>query len=268
MFHDKIPSLLGAPLLKSPLDGYALGYCISNSTTRIPWKVTLSRYVDAYFISGLKNNKCSGGAACIKDLTFDRSVDSDFHFDEWKVLFVLDALVSLRFYSCHLDYSSQSHLLELIPLMTNLQEFQIVEDNLNEDNNYWIKVLHHLSMTNVRTLSFGWFRDDLAPNLYDHYCSALRRLIHPCTGKLEKLYISTRTCDDRLMRLLSSESSLKSLTVNLERHHKSVPFPITYFTHPLKLSINDTTHGDGGGISFLTSPTGPLYPLMLFNYNN
>ena len=103
IFHDKIPSLLVAPLVESPLDAYALGYCISISATRIPWKVDIGDNVGddvgSYFIAGLKNNKCSGGTACIQELTFDGS--SDLHIDaEWKFLFALDALVFLMFNDC------------------------------------------------------------------------------------------------------------------------------------------------------------------------
>ncbi len=109
---------------------------------------------------------------------------SDLHIDEWKVLFALDALVFLGFSLCHLDNSSLAHLVELIPLMTNLQKLDITTHNINEGNSYWIKVLHQLSMTNVCNLSFGMFHDDLAPNLYDDYCSAWRRLIQPVLENL------------------------------------------------------------------------------------
>ncbi len=113
--------------------------------------------------------------------------------------------------------------------MTNLQKL-CINDDLNEGNSYWmIKVLHQLSMTNVCDLSFGEFRDDLAPNLYDDYCSALRRLIHSCTGKLEMLVISARTCDDKLMRVLSDKSSLKFLKLILDMSPGSDSFPVTYF---------------------------------------
>ncbi len=228
IFHDKIPSLLRAPPLESPLDAYALGYCISISATRIPWKVYIFGDKAPYLIAGLKSNKCSGGAACIQDLSFVRS--SDVHIDEWKFLFVLDALVSLEFNYCHLDNSSLAHLVEHILLLTNLQELSI-NDDLIEGNSYWMKVLHQLSMINVCNLTFGVFNDGLAPNLYDDYCSALKRLIHPCTGKLKKLDIQTRTCDDKLMRVLSDESSLKSLTLYLDMF-PSDSFPnITYFKH-------------------------------------
>ncbi len=125
IFHYKIPSLLHAPRVTSPLDAYALGYCISISATRIPWQVYIGSEESPYFIAGLKNNKCSGGAACIQHLGFKFS--SDLHIDaEWKVLFVWDALVSLRFGDCDLDNSSLTHLVELIPLMTNLQHLNIV----------------------------------------------------------------------------------------------------------------------------------------------
>ncbi len=67
--------------------------------------------------------------------------------------------------------------------------------------------------------------------LYDDYCSAWRRLIHPCTGKLEELFICTRTYNDKLMRVLSDESSLKSLTLYLDMYSRSDSFPITYFKH-------------------------------------
>ena len=143
-----------------------------------------------YFIAGVKNNKCSG-AACIRDLSFQES--SDLHIDgEWKVLFALDALVSLGFRYCRLDNSSLAHLVELIPLMTNLQMLTI-KDSLNLNGNNYLTLLEVLHQTNVYHLSFGTFHDDLAPNLYDDYCSASRRLIHPCTGKLEELVIFTRT---------------------------------------------------------------------------
>ncbi len=156
------------------------------------------------------------------------------HIDaEWKVLFAWDALVSLDFSDCDLDISSLAHLGELIPLMTNLQELSITAD-LNEGNSYWIKVLHQLSMTNVCNLTFGVFSDDLAPNLYDDYCSAWRRLIHPCTGKLKELDIRTRTCDDKLMRVLSDESSLKSLTLDLVMSPGSDSFPITHISEVIK----------------------------------
>ncbi len=127
----------------------------------------------------------------------------------------------------NIDNSSLAHLVELIPLMTNLQRLHVSD----EGNSYWIKVLHQLSMTNVCNLEFGEIPDDLAPNLYDDYCSALRRLIHPCTGKLEELVIWTRTCDDKLMRVLSDESSLKSLGLYLDTFPGSDSFLITYFKH-------------------------------------
>ncbi len=225
IFHDKIPSLLLAPLLilKSPLDAYALGYCISISGTRIPWKVDIGGDMGPYFIAGLKNNKCSGGAACIQDL---RISAYDLHIDaEWEVLFALDALVSLEFRNYNSNQAA--HLVELIPLMTNLQKLVII-GYLNEGNSYWIKVLHQLSMTNVCNLKFGVFSDDLAPNLYDDYCSALRRLIHPCTGKLEELVICTKTYNDKLLRVLSGESSLKSLTLSLVMAPRT---DSTYFKH-------------------------------------
>ncbi len=99
IFHDKIPSLLVAPDARSPLDAYALGYWISISGTRIYWQVDIGDDVGSYFIAGLKNNKCSGGTACIQELTFDGS--SDLHIDaEWKFLFALDALVFLMFNDC------------------------------------------------------------------------------------------------------------------------------------------------------------------------
>ncbi len=193
--------------------------------------------VGSYFIAGLKNNKCSGGGgACIQCFIFGSS--SDLHIDEWKVLFVWDALVDLTFGKCHLDNSSLAHLVELIPLMTNLKELS-TNAYLNEGNSYWIKVLHQLSMTNLCHLSFGVFHDDLAPNLYDDYCSALRRLIHPCTGKLEELSITTRTCDDKLMRMLSDESSLKSLTLDRDVSPGSDSFLITYFKHNTGLNTLD-----------------------------
>ncbi len=251
IFHDKMPSLVWAPRLDSPLDAYALGYCISISPTRIPWKVSLY-YGDVgpYFIAGLKNNSYNG-AACIQELTFKYS--SDLHIDaDWKVLFVLDALVSLTFIHYNLSDSSLAHLVELIPLMINLQELHIFA-NLKEDNNNWIKVLNQLSLTNLRYLELGEFYADLTPNLYDDYCSALRRLIRPCTGKLEELFIHTKTCDDKLMRVLSSESSLKSLTLHLILSDGSDSFPITYFKHNTSLNaltmIEDDNWSASGHIS-------------------
>ncbi len=93
----------------------------------------------------LKNNKCSGGgAARIQHLTLPNP-----HIDaEWKVLFVWDALISLKFQDCHLDNSSLAHLVELIPLMTNLQNLRIM-DNLDLNFKFWIKILHQLSMTSL-----------------------------------------------------------------------------------------------------------------------
>ena len=168
------------------LDMYALGYCIANFHTGVPWSVLIRNYLTP-FLCGL--NSCP-----------------DVHVREIREL----PLIVLKLANLYLTDADLISLSEHLPNMSHLKELSIVVQ-LHEDG--LLKILQQLSHSNVTTLDItgtGFCRL-LKDSPHDYY-SAIKALICPSSGRLEELHVGFEDGDDdTLAGLVSAPSSLKTL---------------------------------------------------------
>ena len=186
------------------LDCYALGYCIANFHTGVSWSVYILGGNDLTpFICGLNTNVPSVG---VIEKVFMEECE-DINIREFPLV-LLGATV-LTIASCGDNYLS-----ELISNMICLKELVMVY-NCTEDGMF--KILQQLLHSNVTTLNIvnTGFCKFLMHSCHDFY-SALKFLICPSSGKLEKLHVGCDCYDDysdSLASLVSGPSSLKSLSL-------------------------------------------------------
>ena len=198
------------------LDLYALGYCIANFHTGVPWSVEIHDHLTP-FLCGLKTNAPSVGV--IQQLHLSGS--PDVHVRELP----LNDLIVLRLVLLSLTDADLIFLSEHIPNMTHLKEFSIcdlIEDVQSHEDGLF-KILQQLSHSNVTTLDIagtGVCRL-LMYSPHDYY-SAIKALICPPSGRLEELHADDEgDDDDTLAGLVSGPSSLKTLWLydpNLSPH--------------------------------------------------
>ena len=183
-----------ASCMYTPLDLYALGYCLANFHTGVSWELDMKDTVYlSPFISGLRSNMPGIGqspmshCADVVDLT---------------LLSLLDLV----------------HLSELIPHMTCLKKLRFCSSILYDRNLYQhdlLKILQQLSHSNVVSLDIFSTGFCIMLSKYPHaYYSALKQLVCPSSGKLEELSVGEfEDVDDggALASLVSGPSSLKSL---------------------------------------------------------
>ena len=211
---DHFSSIFGTPptiihvairYFHTVLDCYAVGYCISNFHTGVSWSVVIKgEKVLTPFFCGLNTNVPSVGVIeklCIEDC-------EDINFREFPL--VLLHVTVLKVFLCG-DYN----LSEFISNMTCLKELDIGYNNFTEDG--MLETLQQLLYSNVTTLNIvnTGFCKYLMHSHYDFY-SALKFLICPSSGKLEKLHVGYNDDDDysdSLASLVSAPSSLKYLSL-------------------------------------------------------
>ena len=195
------------------LDTYALGFCISNFHTGVPWSVWISNH-STPFVCGLKRKIPSVGVIKELDMFHCRC-----HFGELSstLLQPPHLLTSLSLSDCSLTNADLILLSELIPHMTRLKELDISDNNdPDEDQDGLLKILQQLSHSNVTTLNISdmGFCRLLKDSPHDYY-SALKQLVCPSSGKLQGLSVGDRDDDDStLASLVSAPSSLKSLVLH------------------------------------------------------
>ena len=181
----------------SILHSYAVGYCIANFLTGVPWSVFITMHLKS-FICGLKTNAPSVGV--IKQLAISKC-EGDVVIKELP----LDDVTVLEFQSCDLKNTDLIELSELIPHMTYLKELKIASIPLYGYE--LLKILQELAHSKVTALDItntGF--SILSPRSHD----ALKQLICPSSGKLEKLCVGCYS-DSRFPRLVCGPSSLKHL---------------------------------------------------------
>ena len=190
----------------TPLDAYALGFCISNFHTGVFWNVQVDDHFQ-HFACGL--NRKTPSVGIITQLGMNNCVADFSELKEHHLHHVTN--LSLR--NCETNVS------KFIPHMTCLKELTITGPAIAEDL-YWL--LRQLPRSNVTTLDItntGFCRS-LIDSPLDYY-SALEQLIRPSSGKLEKLRIGDDNRDTldvgRLASLVSAPSSLKSLDLCLNQ---------------------------------------------------
>ena len=188
----------------TPLDLYALGYCLANFHTGVSWKLDMQRSRLSPFISGLRSSMAPPRSHCadVGELKSQPFCD----------------LTSLDFMFCKLTKADLVYLSELIPCMTCLKKLSIRSIRDNDGNEYQhdlLNVLQQLSHSNVVSLDISstGFCEMLRYSPHD-YSSALKQLVCPISGRLEELDVGEdEDVDDGgvLASLVSAPSSLKSL---------------------------------------------------------
>ena len=204
--------------LYTPLDFYALGYCLANFHTGVSWEMNMQGAHLSPFISGLRSNMPGIGQSPMSHCADVGKLKSQPFHD----LTVLD--LSL----CKLTNADLVHLFDLIPHMTCLKTlgFCCIEDyDGNRCQHDLLKILQQLTHSNVVSLDISCtgfcslLKD--SPHVYS---SALKKLVCPSSGKLEELSVGDYgDVDDGgvLASLVSASSSLKSLelcAVSLSSH--------------------------------------------------
>ena len=106
--------LFSMQLSSSPLDIYALGYCIANSSSTT-WKVQLMNGSGESFLWGLKSSHCRGGIISHLSLNVRNHCLREYPLSILRGISNLDISV----------VSSTAHLEQVIPLMTNLNSLSI-----------------------------------------------------------------------------------------------------------------------------------------------
>ena len=177
----------GAVDYPSPLDQYALGYCISSIATRMTWKVTF--FSDDFTSIGyftkpfMINNSSSVGV--IEMLYFHKVQPQLCEFKHLP----LQEIRVLELIGCELTNTDLLHLSELITNMPSLERLDLSQNEFTPQDDGVLKVLQQLSHSNVTTLSveYTWFYRLFQSNSTHDYCSALKSLINPSSGRLLEL---------------------------------------------------------------------------------
>ena len=215
------PTIIYVELSGTVLDCYALGYCIANFHTGVSWSVDIKGEKDlTSCICGLNTKVPSVGV--IEKLCIEEC--EDINIREFPL--VLLGVTVLEIVLCGDNYLS-----ELISNMTFLKELDMEYSNCTEDSMF--KTLQQLLHSNVTTLNITNtdFCGFLMHSRHDFY-SALKFLICPSSGKLEKLCVGdSKYYDDyydRLASLVSGPSSLKYLSFFVFQSPSSLSSHIPY----------------------------------------
>ena len=180
------------------LDKYALGYCIANFHTGVPWSVVIGTYFKP-FLCGLKTNAPSIGV--IQQLHLYECPDVDVR------KLPLNDCTALKFYYASLTDADLIYLSEHIPkCLIELCFFNPI--NRFDYENGLFKILLEMRYSNVTTLNIAGTDFCTFLRFYPHFYFALEALIHPIDGKLKELHVS-----DMENTLVSRPSSLKALAL-------------------------------------------------------
>ena len=204
----------------SPLDEYALGYCISNIATRMTWKVNfdgreldLPRSIEYFTKPFMISNSPSVGV--IEKLSL-QSVQPQLC--ELKHL-PLQEIRVLELSYCEFTNTDLLHLSELITNMPSLEELDLSWNEFTLQDDGLLKVLQQLSHSNVTILyvnSTEFYKLFQSNSTHD-YLSALRSLINPLLGSLLKLSTEDdhpKEIGDGTFESLLFPSSLTTVTSN------------------------------------------------------
>ena len=219
--------------LFTALDAYALGFCISNFHTGVPWSVNnISNHVTP-FTCGLNRKTPSVGVLEQLEISGCRVSISELQAH-------LLHVTSLTLCNVNVDLIQLS---EAIPRMTCLKKLDISYNDLQwqgRDHGF-VQTLEQLSHSNVTTLNII-DTSRIGFSAFAGFYSALKQLICPSSGKLEELSISIvyrgLSLQERLASLVCGPSSLKSLELRYD--HSSHLHHLINNTGLLKLKLNFT----------------------------
>jgi len=198
------------------LDAYALGYCIANFPIGVSWDVRIYGVSHHSFTCSLNTNIPSVGVV-EKLEVYNCPLDyADLQSNP------LHATTLLRLQSCQLTNADMIHLSQLIPHLTCLKTLNINNNRVTDgQQDGLLKVLHQLYHSNVTALNIAnTGLGELLTSPHD-YSSAIKRLINPSSGTLEKMGVGhlghfKDINDDELADLLSAPSSLKILSLYID----------------------------------------------------
>ena len=191
----------------TPLDLYALGYCISSIPTGMAWEIVCFSSPAEYFTKPFMKNTPS--ANVIKKIYFWTC--RALQLCDFKHLPLQEVRV-LQLRDCDLTNTDLIHFSEVILNMTSLQLLEL-NDQFTHQSDGFLKVLQQLSQSNVTTLNIDHtgFCRLLQSNSRHNYISALKSLIDPSSGRLQELRAGDYDDDGTLASLLSPPSSLRTL---------------------------------------------------------
>ena len=203
----------------SPLDEYALGYCISNIATRMTWKVKIYEIFDKiddilsfeYFTKPFMINN-SPSVGVIEKLSLE---SLRLQLCEFKYL-PLQEIRVLELPYCELTNTDILHLSELIPNMPSLEELDLSNNELDDGLLNVLKQLYHSNVTTLNVENTGFHRFFQSNSTHDYLC-ALKSLINPSSGRLLKLSAMDEYSEevgDGTFESLLFPSSLRTVTSN------------------------------------------------------
>ena len=187
-------------------DAYALGYCIANFRTGVPWDVNILEGDCHSFACGLNTKVPSEGVINQLILT-----NCQIFLTDLKSNYLHDVTAIYLIDRC-LTNADLVHLSELIPYLPCLEELEIYSSfgdmliDIPQDGS--LKVLRQLKYSNVSSLHI--YGAHVVNHSRDHF-RALKRLIHPTFGKVKHLVVHEDNVHNNKMELLSAPSSLKSV---------------------------------------------------------
>ena len=193
----------------TPLDLYALGYCISTIPTGMAWEVDCKSSPAEYFIKPFMMNAPSPNVIKLINFWECRALQ----LCDFKHLPLQEVRV-LELQYCHLTNTDLIHLSELIPNMPSLEVFGLSYNQFTPQDDGFLMVLQQLSHSNVTTLKIRstGFCSLLQSNSRHDYISALKSLIDPSSGRLQELTAGDYgDGNGGLASLLSPPSSLRTL---------------------------------------------------------
>ena len=197
----------------TPLDLYALGYCISSIPTGMAWEVDCRFLPAEYFTKPFMKNAPSPNVIKLINFWGCRALQ----ICEFKHLPLQEVRV-LQFKNCILTNTDLIHLSELILNMPSLEVLDLSYSKFTTQGDGFLKVLQQLSHSNVTTLNIldTGFCTLLQSNSRHDYISALKSLIDPSSGRLQELKAGDDDVDGddgTLASLLSPPSSLRTLHI-------------------------------------------------------
>ena len=198
----------------SPLEKFALGYCIASSAPTASWNIHLIGESSNSFVWGLKwRLPCNGivhriivcGCTCI---TFIWDCPTSF----------LRSITSLVIYNCTMKGPGGYYLAKLIPSMDCLSTLAIqsVYYDLQLASDHISEILNQLPHSKVSSLSLG----HLSLTNTGNFLSLLAKAIHPSFGILKVLKLSTIEgfgIVDEILDLCFNHSSLEELHICWDR---------------------------------------------------
>ena len=209
MVGDKFSSIQYTST-SSPLDRYALGYCIANSSRTTSWKVEIHGGSDESFLWGLNSNQSGGGI--ISHLEF-RQVDHT-RLDSYPTSIIRNIK--------HLKLRDvDSHLVQVVPQIKSLTSLHLDWEHLASAEN--LKLL--VSKINVEALKLETSMRGYGSSTSDkNVLSSLCQVINSPSNKLMNLKVKDTffhgTSCKPLCDTLFGSSNLNQLTLKLSGFSK------------------------------------------------